>query len=173
MLKIVNHIVKLKSVATLDFIDITEKIQEKVQEAGIEKGVINIQSLHTTMAVIVNEAEPLLISDMKVLLEKLAPRTYKYAHDNFEIRTVNMCDDECANGHSHNKALHLPTSIMLNIVQNSLQLGQWQRIFAIELDRSRSRQLALQIIGAWINNYSTLLKFEGCIEGVNIKQRVV
>ena len=146
-MRVINHVIKLKTAATLDFIDITEKIKEKIKETGITQGVINIQSLHTTMAIIVNEAEPLLIADMKKLLEKLAPRTYQYAHDNFEIRTVNMCDGECANGHSHNKALHLPTSTMMNIIQSDLQLGQWQRIFAIELDRSRPRQIALQIMG--------------------------
>ena len=146
-MKIVNHIINLKATTTLDFVDITEKIQTKIKKAGIKNGVINIQSLHTTMAIIVNEAEPLLIADMKKLLEKLAPRTSKYAHDNFEIRTVNMCDGECANGHAHNKAIHLPTSTMLNVIKNGLQLGQWQRIFAIELDRSRPRQVALQIIG--------------------------
>ncbi|PIU09136.1 MAG: secondary thiamine-phosphate synthase enzyme [Candidatus Moranbacteria bacterium CG_4_8_14_3_um_filter_34_16] len=146
-MKIINEILELKTATTLDFIDITEKIQKKIKKSGIKNGVINIQSLHTTMSIIVNEAEPLLISDMKKLLEKLAPRTMKYMHDNFEIRTVNMCDGECANGHSHNKAIHLPTSTMLNIVKSSLQLGTWQRIFAIELDRSRSRKVALQIIG--------------------------
>lgn len=146
-MKIINEILELKTATTLDFIDITEKIQKKIKKSGIKNGIINIQSLHTTMSIIVNEAEPLLISDMKKLLEKLAPRTMKYMHDNFEIRTVNMCDGECANGHSHNKAIHLPTSTMLNIVKNSLQLGTWQRIFAIELDRSRARKVALQIIG--------------------------
>lgn len=146
-MKIKNEIIKLKTAATLDFIDVTDKIQQKIKKAGIKSGVINIQSLHTTMAVIVNEAEPLLIEDMKKLLEKLAPRTYKYMHDNFEIRTVNMCDGECKNGHSHNKALHLPTSAMMNVIKNGLQLGRWQRIFAVELDRSRPRQIALQIIG--------------------------
>jgi thiamine phosphate synthase YjbQ (UPF0047 family) len=95
----------------------------------------------------VNESEPLLIADMKVLLEKLAPRTYDYLHDNFKIRTVNMCAGECANGHAHNKSIHLPTSTMLNVSGNKLQLGQWQRVFAVELDRSRPRQIALQIIG--------------------------
>lgn len=146
-MKIINHIINLKTMATLDFIDVTDKIREKLKKSDVTDGVVNIQSLHTTMAIIVNEAEPLLIADMKELLEKLAPRTYKYAHDNFEIRTVNMCDGECANGHSHNKALHLPTSTMLNITKKDIQLGQWQRIFAIELDRSRPRQIALQIIG--------------------------
>jgi secondary thiamine-phosphate synthase enzyme len=146
-MKIVNHIINLKTKAALDFIDVTEKIQKKIKESGIKKGIINIQSLHTTMSVIVNEAEPLLIMDMKKLLDKLAPRTMKYMHDNFEIRTVNMCDGECANGHSHNKAIHLPTSALMNIVGNGLQLGRWQRIFAIELDRSRPRKIALQIMG--------------------------
>jgi secondary thiamine-phosphate synthase enzyme len=146
-MKIANHVIELTTSATLDFIDITEKIQKKIKASKIKNGVINIQSLHTTMAVIVNEAEPLLIEDMKILLEKLAPRTYKYMHDNFEIRTVNMNDDESANGHSHNKALHLPTSTMLNVLESTLQLGTWQRVFAIELDCSRPRKIALQIIG--------------------------
>ena len=147
-MKIINTIIDLKTAATLDFIDITQKVQDKIKETGITEGVVNIQSLHTTMAIIVNEAEPLLIEDMKSLLERLAPRTYKYMHDNFEIRTVNMCDGECANGHAHNKALHLPVSAMMNVVKEGIQLGQWQRVFAVELDRPRSRKIALQIIGA-------------------------
>jgi len=97
--------------------------------------------------VIVNEAEPLLIMDMKKLLKKLAPRTYKYMHDNFKIRTVHMHPNESKNGHSHVKAMYLPTSTMLNVSNSKLQLGEWQRIFAIELDDSRKRQIALQIIG--------------------------
>ncbi len=137
----------MKTVTTLDFIDITEKIQEKIKESGITNGVVNIQSLHTTLSIVVNEAEPLLIMDMKRLLEKLAPRTAEYLHDNFDIRTIHMHRNEPANGHSHNKALYLPTSTMLNIKKNKLQLGEWQRIFAIELDNSRSREVALQIIG--------------------------
>jgi secondary thiamine-phosphate synthase enzyme len=146
-MKIINEIIKLKTATTLDFIDITDKIQKKIKKAGIKNGVINIQSLHTTMAVIVNEAEPLLIEDMKKILEKLAPRTYKYMHDNFKIRTVHMHPNESVNGHSHVKALHLPTSTYINVTKNKLQLGEWQRIFAVELDASRPRQIALQIIG--------------------------
>lgn len=146
-MKVIKYAIDLKTAATLDFIDVTEKIQEKIKEAGITEGIINIQSLHTTMAVLVNEAEPLLISDLKKSLEKLAPRTSEYAHDNFEVRTVNMCDGECDNGHAHAKAIHLPTSVMLNIVNNGLGLGQWQRVFAVELDRSRGRQISLVIIG--------------------------
>ncbi|MEA2088827.1 MAG: secondary thiamine-phosphate synthase enzyme YjbQ, partial [Patescibacteria group bacterium] len=142
-----NHIISLETKTTLDFIDITEKIQEVIKNVKIENGVVNIQSLHTTMAIIVNEAEPLLIKDIKKMLDRIAPRTIEYMHDNFEIRTVNMCDGECRNGHSHCKSICLASSQMLNIVKNSLQLGKWQRVFAIELDRSRPRKIALQILG--------------------------
>jgi len=146
-MKIVNHIIELKTATTLDFIDLTNKIQKIIKKTKINKGIINIQSLHTTVAIVVNEAEPLLIGDLKKTLEKIAPRTSEYMHDNFEIRTVNMCDGECKNGHSHCKAICLPTSQFLNIIKNNVQLGQWQRIFAIELDRSRPRKISLQIIG--------------------------
>ncbi|MDD5490002.1 MAG: secondary thiamine-phosphate synthase enzyme YjbQ [Candidatus Moranbacteria bacterium] len=146
-MKIINHLIKLKTATTLDFIDITDKIKTKLKKAGIKRGVINIQSLHTTMAVLVQEAEPLMISDLKKVLDKIAPRTVKYMHDNFEIRTVNMNPNEPINGHSHCKAAFLPTSCYLNIMKGDLQLGKWQRIFAVELDNARPRQIALQIIG--------------------------
>ncbi|OGB74922.1 hypothetical protein A2810_03095 [candidate division Kazan bacterium RIFCSPHIGHO2_01_FULL_49_10] len=146
-MRIVNQLVNLQSAATLDFIDITDQVAAEVANTGIQNGIVNVQSLHTTMAIVVNESEPLLISDMKKTLEEMAPQSRTYTHDDFTIRTVNLCDDECANGHAHNKALHLPTSAALNVVGGKLQLGVWQRVFAVELDRPRDRQVALQLIG--------------------------
>jgi secondary thiamine-phosphate synthase enzyme len=147
IMRIINHVISLTTKATLDFIDVTEKIKKIVKENGVKNGVINVQSMHTTMAVIIQEAEPLLIGDLKKTLEKVAPRTYKYMHDNFKIRTVNMNPNEPINGHSHCKAVFLTPGVFLNIVKSELQLGKWQRIFAVELDNSRPRKIALQIIG--------------------------
>jgi len=146
-MKITNHVIKLTTNATLDFIDVTEKIKKIVKKHGVKNGVINVQSMHTTMAIIIQEAEPLLIGDLKKTLEKVAPRTMKYMHDNFSIRTVNMNPGEPINGHSHCKAIFLTPGVFLNIVESKLQLGKWQRVFAVELDNSRPRQIALQIIG--------------------------
>lgn len=146
-MKITNHVIELTTNATLDFIDVTEKIKKIVKEHGVKNGVINIQSMHTTMAVVIQEAEPLLIGDLKKTLEKVAPRTMKYMHDNFSIRTVNMNPNEPINGHSHCKAIFLTPGVFLNIVESKLQLGKWQRVFAVELDNSRPRQIALQIMG--------------------------
>jgi secondary thiamine-phosphate synthase enzyme len=146
-MKIVNHVIKLSTATSLDFIDITDKIKGKIKRSGIKNGVVNIQSLHTTMAIIIQEAEPLLIGDLKKTLEKVAPRTLKYMHDNFKIRTVNMHPNEPVNGHSHCKALFLPSCVFINIVKANLNIGQWQRIFAVELDDARSRKVSVQIIG--------------------------
>ncbi|NTU66307.1 MAG: YjbQ family protein [Candidatus Moranbacteria bacterium] len=146
-MKVINHVIKLTTSATLDFIDITEKVKRIVKDKGVKNGVINIQSLHTTMAVIVQEAEPLLLGDLKKVLEKAAPRTMRYMHDNFKVRTVNMHPNEPVNGHSHCKALFLTPGVFLNVLDSKLQLGQWQHIFAVELDNSRPRKIAIQIMG--------------------------
>lgn len=145
---IINRIIDLQTAATLDFIDITDRIHEKLKDTEVANGIVNIQSLHTTMAIIVNEAEPLLHTDIKAMLERLAPHTAQYMHDNFAVRTVNMTPDERENGHSHCQALHLPVAHTLNVLDHKLQLGRWQRVFAIELDCPRPRQIALQVIGA-------------------------
>lgn len=146
-MKVINHIIKLGTSATLDFIDITDKVKKIVKKHGVKNGVINIQSMHTTMAVIIQEAEPLLQTDLRATLERVAPRTMQYMHDNFEIRTVNMTPNEPINGHSHCKALFLTPGVFLNIKKSKIQLGQWQHIFAVELDNARPRKIALQIMG--------------------------
>ena len=80
------------------FIDITDQIAEIVAGSGISAGWVNIQTQHTTTAVIINEHEPLLLEDMQDLLERFAPQEHAYRHNDFEVRTVNMQPDEIPNG---------------------------------------------------------------------------
>lgn len=131
----------------MEFHDCTESIEAMIQHSPVGEGIVHIQSKHTTAAVIVNENEPLVLQDMKRILERIAPQTDNYLHNDFTIRTVNMTDDEDQNGHSHCKAIFLPVSQMLNIVDGSLDLGRWQRIFLLELDCSRNRTLSIMIMG--------------------------
>ncbi len=138
---------KLKTKKLFDFIDLTEIAEKMVKKSKIKNGMFNIQSKHTTVAVIVNENEPLLISDMKKMLDKLIPKKHNYQHDNFDIRTVNMCKDELVNGHSHCKQVLLNSSYTFNIIKGHLDLGTWQRIFAVELDRSRPREVSFMAMG--------------------------
>ena len=146
-MKFYNEIIKLKTEKTYHFINLTDEINKMVQKSGIKNGLINVQTLHTTTAIVVNEDEPLLIKDIERHLESFAGQATEYHHDNFNIRTKNMCDGECANSHAHCKAVILPTSATLNLMNGKIQLGQWQQIFVLELDRSRDRKIHAQIIG--------------------------
>jgi thiamine phosphate synthase YjbQ (UPF0047 family) len=35
----------------------------------------------------------------------------------------------------------------LNLIEKEIQLGRWQRIFIVELDRPRKRKAQVQILG--------------------------
>jgi secondary thiamine-phosphate synthase enzyme len=129
------------------FIDLTEQVEALVKEAGIEAGVVNIQTLHTTTAIVVNEHEPLLLSDFIALIERAAPLPFSYRHDDVRARTVNLTPGERPNGHAHCRALLLCPSASLNIADGRLQLGRWQRIFLAELDGPRRREVSVMVMG--------------------------
>jgi len=146
-MEIKNKTIEFKTTKTLDFIDITEKVEEFVKESEIKNGLVNIQILHTSAGLIVNENEPLLLEDFKKNIENIAKSTESYNHDDFDRRTVNMCNNECKNGHAHCKSIYFLVNATLNLIDKKLQLGQWQRIFLVELDRPRPRKIQIQIIG--------------------------
>jgi secondary thiamine-phosphate synthase enzyme len=142
-----NKTLQYQTKGEFDFIDITKEIKEFVSQCGIKNGLVNVQSLHTTMAVIVNENEPLLLEDIKNNLEKLAQRNINYDHDNSQKRTINVCPNECANGRSHCKAIYLPVNITLNLINGEVQFGEWQSVMLLELDHSRPRRVQIQVVG--------------------------
>jgi secondary thiamine-phosphate synthase enzyme len=129
------------------FVDLTDQLEAFVADSGIRLGLLNVQTLHTTTAVVVNEHEPLLLADFAMLLEALAPSHTCYRHDDVTVRTVNLTLGERANGHAHCRALLLPPSACLNVVGGRLQLGQWQRVFFVDLDGPRPRQVSVVLFG--------------------------
>jgi secondary thiamine-phosphate synthase enzyme len=141
-----HNLIRLHTRECLQFIDITSEVKEIVIRAGVRNGLVNVQTKHTTTAIIVNENEPLLHEDLKQLLEQLAPCSAEYQHNDFSRRT-DIPPDEPANGHSHCKALFLPMSVCVNIADGQLQLGRWQRIFLVELDEARERSVSVMVIG--------------------------
>jgi secondary thiamine-phosphate synthase enzyme len=130
-----------------EFIDLTESLEEFLASSRIAIGLLNVQSLHTTAAIVVNEGEPLLLKDFDSLLDDVAPDTVAYGHDDETVRTVNLNPGERPNGASHCRALLLPTSACLNVVNGRLLLGRWQRVFLVELDGPRARDISLLLMG--------------------------
>ncbi len=129
------------------FVDLTERLQDLVEDRGLQTGILNVQSLHTTTAVVVNEHEPLLLADFRDRLEQFAPSDVPYRHDDHALRTVNVTPGERVNGFAHCRALVMPPSVCLNVVQGSLRLGRWQRVFLVELDGPQSRSVSVLLLG--------------------------
>jgi secondary thiamine-phosphate synthase enzyme len=146
-LKVFHDSIHLYTEEGLQFIDLTDQVAELVEQSGVQYGLVNVQTQHTTTAVIVNEHEPLLLEDMKRTLARLVPQHGEYRHNDFAIRTFNLEPDESPNGHSHCQGLLLSSSVTLNIIDGEIQFGRWQRIFFIELDHARPRTVSVLAMG--------------------------
>ena len=129
------------------FIDLTDGLESLVTEAGLTVGFVNVQTLHTTTALVVNEHEPLLLEDFAALLESAAPRHGVYRHDDPAIRRVNLMPGERPNGHAHCQALVLGATACFNVDNRRLVLGRWQRVFLAELDGPRPREISVLMMG--------------------------
>ena len=130
------------------FVDITDDISRIVTASGIQFGQVTAFSQHTTAAVKINENEPLLLRDLARVLRQFAPPTAYYEHNDFTRRTVNMNEDECANGHAHVQHLFLSSSETIPVVDGRITLGTWQRVFLVELDHPRLRRVLVNVVGA-------------------------
>jgi secondary thiamine-phosphate synthase enzyme len=139
--------IRIRTDHPIQFIDLTERLEALVEEAGIRFGFVNVQTLHTTTGIVVNELEPLLLSDFATLLENAAPTDATYGHDDMNVRTVNVTPGERSNGHAHCRALLLGPSACLNIIDGRLVLGRWQRVLMAELDGPRAREVSIAILG--------------------------
>lgn len=131
----------------VEFVDLTDQIDALAAAAGIHTGLINIQTRHTTTAIVLNEREPLLHDDFAALLDRAAAADAAYRHDDLSVRTVNLTPDERRNGHAHCRALLLGSAVAINVAEGRLQLGRWQRVFLVELDGPRTREVSVLAMG--------------------------
>jgi secondary thiamine-phosphate synthase enzyme len=148
--KVFQRETHLRTAGWLAVRDITDEVAEAVKESGVCDGIVCIYSPHTTCCVRVNEFEQGFLDDFSELLRRLVPHDSYYAHDDWDRRTENICpeDMEKGNGHSHCMAMLLGGAGESVPIRNSeLQLGRWQRVLFIELDRERDRRWIVQVVG--------------------------
>lgn len=146
-LKVFTESIKLDTTGAPEFVDLTDRIVDVVERSGVDAGVCVVYSKHTTAAITINEKEPLLIKDMEQFLDRTAAREAYYGHNDFTIRTVHMHEDECPNGHAHCQHLFLGSSEHIPIVNGRLVFGEWQRVFLVELDMARPREVLIHVMG--------------------------
>ncbi len=142
-----HSVISLTTVRPTQFIDITDRIQGLVAASTIVQGIANVQALHTTTGILLNEHEPLLLTDFEAMLSRIAPGDTQYRHDDPHLRVVNLTPNERTNGHAHCRALLLAPSVCLNIAGGRLVLGRWQRLFFVELDGPQERLVSTMVIG--------------------------
>jgi secondary thiamine-phosphate synthase enzyme len=138
-MKSVSEKIKLRTKGEVDMIDITTEVESLVAGSRIRDGIATVFVQGSTAAVTTIEYEPGLLSDFPSLLERIAPRSAVYEHEE-------RWHD--GNGHSHVRASLLGPSLTVPINNGKLTLGTWQQLVLIEFDtRSRTRELVVQILG--------------------------
>ena len=146
-LRVARSILRYETAGPLQFIDITGDVESVVTRSGIAEGCVSVFSMHTTAAIKINEHEPELLKDLSRLLDSVAPESNAYFHNDFSVRSVNMHEDECPNGHAHCQHLLLGASETIPVMDARLMFGRWQRIFLIELDHGRARDVVVSVMG--------------------------
>jgi len=143
-MNIAKHKIHLDTQDIYDMIDITHHISKFITDEKLQTGLLNVFLEHSSAALCINEyTDPKLLEDFKNCLEKFHPSDAEYLHN--ESHACN--GDGCINGHSHCNAIFLPTSITVQIIDGKINLGTWQRVFVIELDRARPRNVSLMFMG--------------------------
>jgi secondary thiamine-phosphate synthase enzyme len=127
------------------FLDITDRIEDAARESGVSNGFAVVFSRHTTAAIRINENEPALLGDMEKMLEQIAPSRADYKHNEFAHAVSE--NGERPNGHAHCQHLLLGASENVPIVGGRLIVGQWQRVFLVELDHGREREVVVHLVG--------------------------
>jgi len=125
--------------------DLTDAVQTVVTGTGVREGTVTVSSLHTTLALTVNENEARLLDDMRHHLLRLMPPDARYRHNDIHLR--DCPPDEPENAHAHLLAMLLGHAQTLIIHDGRLALGRWQSLLLVELDGPRERRIAVQVVG--------------------------
>ncbi len=126
----------------LELINITERLAEQVKASGVRDGLALVTSLHTTLALFINEYQGALLEDIRTFLEESVVRERYYKHND---PAHSDCDR--SNADAHLRALLLSHHLVLPIRNGELLLGTFQSVILAELDGPRERALQLQILG--------------------------
>ena len=135
---VVTGYIELETRGHADMHDITPDVATKVKESGLRSGTATVFCPGSTHAVTTIEFESGALSDLRRLLNEIAPRD-REAHNR-------RWGD--GNGHSHVRAALVGPSVSVPFAEGDLMLGTWQQLVHCDFDnRARSRRIVVQIVG--------------------------
>lgn len=137
-----------KTGGRLDALDITEEVEEVVYHSGVTCGNVLVFSPHTTCCVLIATPGMELLAAMARAMSAIAPDDGYYAHDDLDIRTENLTENESANAPAHIVHVFMgKASETVPVVDARVMLGPGQRVLFVELDCSRPRRYCIQVVG--------------------------
>ena len=132
--KVVNKSFSFSTKGEIDFVDLTNKVQEVVAESGVRNSIVHIFAPHATGILVLTENDYALLNDIKAFLEEIVPKRRAYQHP--------------SNAHSHLRSMLLPPDKTLPVIDGSVEFGTWQSLLFVETDvYPRQRNLIMQVIG--------------------------
>jgi len=132
--KVFNTSHSFSTKGEIDFIDLTDKVQEAVSQSGIKNGLVHVFAPHATGILILTESEYGLLNDIKAFLEKIIPKHGAYRHP--------------SNAHSHLRSVLLPPDKTIPVVNGRVEFGTWQSLVFVETDvYPRQRTVIIQVLG--------------------------
>lgn len=120
-----------------EYLNITERVEKAVTKSGVKEGFVLVSAMHITAAIYVNDAEPGLINDIDVWLQKLAPEGEDYQHHQTGE----------TNGDAHLKSLLMHHEVIVPITTGKLDFGPWQQIYYAEFDGKRRKRVVIKVMG--------------------------
>ncbi len=120
----------------IEFIRITEKVQAEIDRSGIKEGLVLVNPMHITAAVIVNDDEEGLKKDYIDTLEKLVPYDANYRHNVGE-----------GNAAAHIWRQFMAHQVVMPVTNGRLDLGPCEQIFYCEFDGKRRKRVLVKVIG--------------------------
>jgi secondary thiamine-phosphate synthase enzyme len=146
--KILTEVLHFSTTSGLEFWDLSDIVRELVVRSGVRHGQLTVHTPHTTTSVVINESETGFLNDFRRLIEKVVPAEHYYEHDDHELRTENVQEDEFLNGHGHCRQLLTgSSSVTVPVVEGEVLLGTWQRVMFLELDQARDRRVVIHAQG--------------------------
>jgi secondary thiamine-phosphate synthase enzyme len=135
---VTGGLLRLQTSGNGEVVDVTEGVARIVVTSGVDRGLVTVFAVGSTVAVTTMEYEPGGISDLQILLDRLIP-----AHGEYEHNRLN----HDSNSHAHQRASLIGPSETIPVVDGRLMLGTWQQIVLVDFDdRPRERTVSVQVV---------------------------
>ncbi len=122
-----------------DICDLTADVEKFIQKNSLHEGSLLVFINGATASISTMEYEPGLLKDIPDTLEKIAPMSAKYAHND-------TWHD--GNGYAHVRSTLMGPMAVFPVHKGRLIRGTWQQIILLDFDnRKRNREVTVQFTG--------------------------